>query len=206
LDFVPLAVFQPLPLTRGPEPFSHPDWLFEVKYDGFRALCYTDPSGVRLVSRNGNRFSGFGDLCASPELFLKAQECSAGRRDCLPGWEWVCTFNELLFRHGTPQFCAFDLLSLNGKDLRDLPLIERKRSLRQLIQGLIRNEIAARNCGLTSENCIPMPDFGTTCRTTPFPLSTIPKEMCRTSPVRQGLAVEKKQPPKLRFAIEPSCS
>jgi ATP-dependent DNA ligase len=54
-----LPQFQPLPLTRRPQPFSHPDWLFELKYDGFRALAYCDPSGVRLVSRNGNHFSSF---------------------------------------------------------------------------------------------------------------------------------------------------
>jgi len=33
---VPLPRFQFLPLVRRPEPFSHPDWLFEIKYDGFR--------------------------------------------------------------------------------------------------------------------------------------------------------------------------
>lgn len=59
---VTLPTFLPLPLTRRPEPFSRPDWLFEIKYDGFRALAYADPSGVRLISRNGNRFSSFADL------------------------------------------------------------------------------------------------------------------------------------------------
>jgi ATP-dependent DNA ligase len=39
-------------------------------------------------------------------------------------------FNNLLFRRGTPRFCAFDLLSLNGRDLRGMRLIERKRELR----------------------------------------------------------------------------
>lgn len=42
-------------------------------------------------------------------------------------------FNELLFRGATSRFCVFDLLWPNGRDLRDLPLIERKRSLRKLI-------------------------------------------------------------------------
>lgn len=70
---VTLPAFQALPLSRRPEPFSHPDWLFEVKYDGFRALTHLDPSGVRLVSRNGNRFASFTDLCASLEFFLKAK-------------------------------------------------------------------------------------------------------------------------------------
>lgn len=39
----------------------------------------------------------------------------------------------MLFRRGTPRFCAFDLLRLNGKDLPSLPLIERKRALRRVI-------------------------------------------------------------------------
>lgn len=130
---MPAPSFSPLPLSRRGEPFSHPDWLFEVKYDGFRALAHLDPSGVRLVSRNGNRFASFTDLCASLEFFLKAKNAVLdGEIVCLDE-NGHSQFNELLFRRGTPRFCAFDLLWLNGRDLRDLPLIERKRSLRKLI-------------------------------------------------------------------------
>jgi bifunctional non-homologous end joining protein LigD len=43
-------------------------------------------------------------------------------------------FNELLFRRGCPIFYAFDLIYLNGRDLRQLPLIERKEKLRALIE------------------------------------------------------------------------
>jgi bifunctional non-homologous end joining protein LigD len=82
-----------------------------------------------LVSRNGNRFASFTDL----EFFLKAKSAVLdGEIVCLDENEHS-QFNELLFRRGTPQFCAFDLLWLNGRDLRDLPLIERKRSLSKLI-------------------------------------------------------------------------
>lgn len=55
--------FQPIPLGRLPEAFSHPDWLFETKWDGFRALLHSDKEGVRLVSRNGNVFKSFPGLC-----------------------------------------------------------------------------------------------------------------------------------------------
>jgi len=48
-----------MPLARLPEPFSHPDWQFEVKYDGFRALAYLKAGALRLVSRNGNQFKSF---------------------------------------------------------------------------------------------------------------------------------------------------
>jgi ATP dependent DNA ligase domain len=51
-----------MPLGHLREPFSHPDWLYEVKWDGFRALLYSNKDGVRLVSRNGNVFQSFPSL------------------------------------------------------------------------------------------------------------------------------------------------
>ena len=44
------------------DPFDHPDWLFELKYDGFRALAYTG-SSTCFVSRNLHVYKPFGDLC-----------------------------------------------------------------------------------------------------------------------------------------------
>jgi len=128
-----LPVFQPLPLVRRPKPFSHPDWVYEIKHDGFRALAYLERGRVRLVSRHGNNFASFSELadCMAREL--------TGRGAVLDG-ELVCLddngssqFNQLFFRRGIPRFCAFDILWLNGRDLRDLPLIERKRALRTVV-------------------------------------------------------------------------
>jgi bifunctional non-homologous end joining protein LigD len=130
---VPLPPFQPLPLVRRPEPFSHADWLFEIKYDGFRALAYRDPSGVRVVSRNGNRFASVTELCAGIEFSLRAEHALLdGEIACLDD-QGYSRFNELLFRRGTPLFCAFDLLHLDGKDLCSLPQIERKRTLQKIV-------------------------------------------------------------------------
>jgi bifunctional non-homologous end joining protein LigD len=128
-----LPVFQPLPLTRRPEPFSHPDWLYEVKYDGFRALCYCDPSGVRLVSRNGNRFASFTELCGGIEFSLKARHAVLDGEVAVLDKDGCSQFNQLLFRRGTARYCAFDLLHLNGEDLQNQPLIERKRALRKIV-------------------------------------------------------------------------
>src|SRR5438034_2423450 len=107
---------------RRPTPFSHPDCVFEIKYDGFRALAYLDPSGVRLISRNGKRFGSFTDLSAGLEFGLKAKNAILdGEIVCLD--ENGCSqFKNLLFRRGTARFCAFDLLWLNGRDLRSLKL------------------------------------------------------------------------------------
>jgi len=63
----PHAVFpnnlRPMPLKRHREPFSPPDWLFELKHDGFRALAFVSDGACRLVSRNGNPFARFGAMC-----------------------------------------------------------------------------------------------------------------------------------------------
>src|ERR1700740_1982234 len=45
LTSVLFPTFQPMPLSRTRAPFSHPDWLFEIKWDGFRALLYSDNDG-----------------------------------------------------------------------------------------------------------------------------------------------------------------
>jgi len=106
---VSLPAFQALPLSRARAPFSHADWLFEIKWDGFRALLYSDVEGVRLVSRNGNPFKSFPDLCEGLARDLN--------RRCILDGEIVCLdnsvkpqFRDLLFQRGEPVFYAFDIL------------------------------------------------------------------------------------------------
>jgi len=57
-----LPLFQPMPVGRSPGPFSHPDWFFEIKWDGFRSLAYLEDGRCRLISRNGNEFKSFPAL------------------------------------------------------------------------------------------------------------------------------------------------
>ncbi len=47
---------RPMPLIHIPEPFDHPDWLFELKHDGFRGLAYVKGHCCLLVSRRGDPF------------------------------------------------------------------------------------------------------------------------------------------------------
>ena len=54
--------FQPMPLSRKPAPFDHPEWIFELKYDGFRSLAVIHGGRGELISRNGNPFSSFKEL------------------------------------------------------------------------------------------------------------------------------------------------
>ena len=88
-----------MPLARLPEPFDHPDWLFEVKYDGFRAIAYVDGT-CTLVSQKGHTLT-FPEPCADIAR-------TASRPAVLDG-EIVCLdcngrpqFYDLLFRRAEP--------------------------------------------------------------------------------------------------------
>jgi bifunctional non-homologous end joining protein LigD len=115
------------------EPFSHPDWLFEIKWDGFRALARIDQGRCRLISRKGNEFKSFNSLGASLGDCLRVNSAVVdGEIVCLDD-HGKPQFADLLFRSGEPRFFAFDLLWCDGQDLRYSPLIERKQKLRAIL-------------------------------------------------------------------------
>ena len=120
-------------LGRAPEPFSHPDWIFEVKWDGFRSLVRIEQGKYRLISRKGNEFKSFRTLNESLLTELKV-------RSAVLDGEIVCLnddgkpeFRDLLFRRGEARFVAFDLLFCDGQDYRYSPLTERKHVLRSIL-------------------------------------------------------------------------
>ena len=67
-----LPTFAPMPLVQRREPFDDPRWIFELKYDGFRAFAYVLGGKPRLVSRNGRDFKRFDDLRDELELEVNA--------------------------------------------------------------------------------------------------------------------------------------
>jgi len=114
-------------------PFDDPDFLFELKHDGFRALAHIWDGKCELVSRKRNAYKSFQDLRDNLTKLKVQNAVIDGELVCLDS-EGRSIFDELLFRRGYPVFYAFDLLYLNGRDLRQLPLLERKEKLRQLIE------------------------------------------------------------------------
>src|ERR1700722_8666839 len=70
LVFSPPMAFQPMPLSRRALPFDHPEWIFELQYDGFRSLAVIQNGHTELISRNGNPFNSFADLCKGLTLPL----------------------------------------------------------------------------------------------------------------------------------------
>jgi bifunctional non-homologous end joining protein LigD len=120
-------------LTSLPAPFSDPEWIFEVKYDGFRSLCYVTEGNVRLVSRKGHTYKSFRNLCESIASDVRAEDAILdGEIVCLDD-RGYSQFNTLMYRRAEPCFYAFDLLWLNGEDLRGWPLIERKKELQKTV-------------------------------------------------------------------------
>lgn len=104
-----------------------------VKLDGFRALAYVDAGECRLVSRKKHTYKSFQPLCAAIAEGLKVENAILdGELVCI-GPDGRPIFSQLLYRRGKPYLYAFDILWLNGQDLRKLPLVERKRRLRRLI-------------------------------------------------------------------------
>ena len=77
--------FQPMPLLKRAAPFDDPEWIYELKMDGFRALAIVEHGRAQLISRNGNpvRFV----LCIGRINFRFAAECESGhrRRNLLAG-------------------------------------------------------------------------------------------------------------------------
>jgi bifunctional non-homologous end joining protein LigD len=128
-----LPTVVPMRLSRRLKSFDSADYLFEIKHDGFRALAYIENGQCRLISRNGNRFHSFGIL----ELWIAK---ALGSVEAILDGEVVCVdesgrtvFTDVLFNRRVCRFFAFDILWLNGEDLRELALVERKARLKKLL-------------------------------------------------------------------------
>lgn len=123
-----------MPLVPRRSAFSHPDWLFEIKWDGFRSLAVVEHGKCRLISRNGNEFKTFADLGAVLPSELRADAAVLdGEIVCLDA-TGKPQFRDLLFRRGEPHFYAFDLLRCDGQDMHHAPLVERKFRLRSIVR------------------------------------------------------------------------
>jgi bifunctional non-homologous end joining protein LigD len=125
--------FPPLELGGRAEPFDHEEWLFELKYDGFRARAEVSNGRAELFSRRGHRYRAWPGLCDAIGRDLR-------RHTAVLDGELVCLdekgrpiFLDLLYRRRRPVLIAFDLLHLDGEDLREGTLVERKALLARLI-------------------------------------------------------------------------
>jgi bifunctional non-homologous end joining protein LigD len=138
-------LYRPMPLVRLPAAFDDPEWLFEPKYDGFRALAHIDGHRCRLLSRRGHEFRKRDVLCEELAHAIRASSAVLdGELVCLES-DGRPNFAALLFRREWPYFAAFDVLAVDGEDLRGWPLLERKRVLRRLMPRMASRVFAVEH-------------------------------------------------------------
>jgi bifunctional non-homologous end joining protein LigD len=136
-----------MPLASLHAPFNHHDWIFELKYDGFRALGYIDSGQCWLVSRRGTAYKSFPQLCAAIGAAIPGQAVLDGEIVHLDV-QGKPRFYDLMRRRNPQHYYAFDLLWLDGHDLRELPLIKRKQMLKRLIRRPVLYVDHFEACGI----------------------------------------------------------
>jgi bifunctional non-homologous end joining protein LigD len=143
---MPTAI-HPMLATSIDKPFDAPEWLFEIKWDGYRAIAFIENGKARLVSRNQNDLTPrYPELKDLPK-FLKARTAILDGEVVALDDQGRASFSLMQqrtgFRPGGRRgaantdvpvlYYAFDLLYLDGYDLRKLPLEERKKKLLSMI-------------------------------------------------------------------------
>jgi bifunctional non-homologous end joining protein LigD len=118
-------------LSRRPEPFDSDDYILD-RWLPFARLRRGRPCD--LISRNGNTFRNFKDLAQWIGENLRVENAVLDGEIACVDDSGCSVFNDLLFRRRDCVYFAFDLLFLNGEDLRALPLIDRKVRLKQLLR------------------------------------------------------------------------
>jgi bifunctional non-homologous end joining protein LigD len=111
--------------------------IHEIKHDGFRLWARRDTDGVRLITRHGNDFTSRFPLIAKAVAALPARSCLIDGEAIVCDEKGFAVF-ELIRRKRTNAasvHCAFDLLELDGEDLRGAPIETRKRTLASLLRG-----------------------------------------------------------------------
>jgi bifunctional non-homologous end joining protein LigD len=136
---------EPMLATIGDHPFSNPQWLFEIKWDGVRALAWINNGALTIRARSGAEITArYPELASLPGAIAARQtlldgEIAAldaqGRSDfgLLQERMHVRAPAESLISRVPVIFFAFDLLHCDGYDLRRSPLIERKQLLQRLL-------------------------------------------------------------------------
>lgn len=135
---MPLAFFPPMLLTLVDEPPAGDAWQHEIKFDGYRLQIIIDGASVRLFTRNGFDWSPKFPTLANAAARLGVDSAILDGELILSGEDGKPDFHGLRTairkREADLAFMAFDLLHLNGHDLRGMVTEERRHILTDLIE------------------------------------------------------------------------
>ncbi|NLL56008.1 MAG: DNA ligase D [Clostridiales bacterium] len=121
------------------------NWVFEPKYDGYRIVAFVENQKARLMTRNGKDYTkNFKEIAISLESFAKNRAMILDGEAIIVDDEGKSDFQALqnyIKNANSDQitYVVFDILALDGKDLRDKPLIERKEILQELMKNAPAN-------------------------------------------------------------------
>lgn len=125
----------PMPATLVDEPFDDENWIFEIKWDGYRAVAYCDGKNVELTSRNLIPFTKKFYPVTDSIKQLKLNAVFDGEIVAV-NEKGLAVFQSLQNWQNTSvrlQYFIFDILWWDGYDLTQIPLIERKRILKKVL-------------------------------------------------------------------------
>jgi bifunctional non-homologous end joining protein LigD len=143
---IPPGFIEPCIPTLAAKPPFGPDWVHEIKHDGYRLIARRDGPVVRLFTRRGHDWTDRYPAIAAGAAKLRARSFTLDGEAVVTGADGVAVFDALHRRHKATNVMlyAFDLLELDGRDLQPLPLGERKAKLAKLLArapvGILFNE------------------------------------------------------------------
>src|SRR5262249_9774565 len=120
------------------DPPGGPGWIHEIKHDGFRLIAWREGDRVRLVTRNGYDFTSRYPKIVAAVHSLPIDNCLIDGEAIVVDERGLSIFNALRFRvrDHAAVLCAFNLIELDGADLRWRPLEQRKAMLADLLRGV----------------------------------------------------------------------
>ena len=142
----PLPRFDPCLPRPALVPPAGPGWIYEIKHDGFRILAHRRGRAVRVFSRNGHNFADRFPRIAEAIEALPVRSCVIDGEAivCDDGGLAVFDLIRSHWSNAVAVLCAFDLLEVNGEDIRREPIEDRKRRLAGLLRlphdGIAVNE------------------------------------------------------------------
>src|SRR3977135_576342 len=122
----------PSPADKAP---SGASWIHEIKHDGYRLMARRDPVGIWLITRRGNDWTTRFPLVESVN-HVRVRSCLIDGEAVCCDEKGVTAFHLLRHRRNEPEafLYAFDLLELNGTDLRREPIEVRKATLASIVR------------------------------------------------------------------------
>jgi DNA ligase D-like protein (predicted ligase) len=144
-DSLITMILRPMLATPAAALPVSPDWTYEVKWDGYRALAVKTGAGVRLISRNEKDLTRDYPRVVAAVAALRAEDLVLDGEIVALDQDGRPSFQALQHQTrgaGAIAFYAFDLLSLNGRELLSQPLEQRRRALAKVVResGVLLSE------------------------------------------------------------------